>query len=177
MLWRQGGHHVPCEVPGSLLHVLWFAVSAHSFPPQIAKNGRGPRDHLVQPSGFLEQGTEVQEKGTEWPVATQFDREPTGRPPLPAMSDRKQKLLMNSSVIELTVRKDTDPPGGSGPCLEVVWLGLNFTGKSMSRSSHNLMRLVPLSPRSLRGEQSLGEESDSVLKGTEPCKNPEWGSE
>lgn len=60
---------------------LWFAVSGPSFPPQMARMGRSPRDHLVQPSGFLEQGTEVQEKGTEWPMATQLDREPTGKSP------------------------------------------------------------------------------------------------
>lgn len=52
-----------------------------------------------------------------------------------------------------------------------VWrccgLGLNFTGSVSLNSHNNLMRLVPLTPQSLRGGNRVSERSGSVPKVTE----------
>lgn len=73
---------------------LWFAVSGPSFPPQTAGIGRGPRDHLVQPSGFLEQGLRSNKKGLSGPWPHGLTENQLGN--LPADVRQETKLLTNS---------------------------------------------------------------------------------
>lgn len=117
----------PCPPGGSLvtsprLHHLLYP--GPSFPPQIARGG--PRDHMVQPSRFLEQETEVQEKGLsgQWPHSLTKNQLESF---LPAeVRQETGRVLINAQAIELTVKKDPGHAGGSGPRLEAMWSGFEF---------------------------------------------------